>query len=458
MPTANFLGRTDALFTKLREDRVWKELQTLDGPMDARVRMKFGQGPSAATRDVLCFCSNNYLGLANHPEVVEAGVKALKDYGAGTASVRFICGTFSPHWELEREIARLMGTESSYSFVSAWTANEAVFPTLCEPGDIIISDELNHACIIDSIRLATTIKKGLHKAVYTNNKLEGAHPQDRSLHAALEAAKNNPEVTGQIWVVTDGVFSMEGSIADLPAMRKLCDQYGAMLVVDDSHGHGVMGKLGRGTHEHYGMVEALRSPLPEGGGLEVGGGPLQSTDRAPVSGPNQNPPPSPLPLGGGASRIDIFTGTLGKALGGGAGGFVAASDQVIQLLIQRGRPTLFSNALPVTIAASARKAIEIMLREPERVQRLKDNTAYARKKIKEAGFNVLESPTAICPIIVHDTAKAIAMSKRLLELGVFVIGFGYPVVPEGHARLRCQISAAHTTQDIDELVGALKKL
>lgn len=427
MPTANFHTRTDALFTKLREDRVWKELQTLEGPMDARVRMKFGDGPSATHRDVLCFCSNNYLGLANHPEVIEAGVKALKDYGAGTASVRFICGTFSPHWDLEREIARLMGTESSYSFVSAWTANEAVFPTLCEPGDIIISDELNHACIIDSIRLATTIKKGLHKAVYTNNKLEG----ERSLHAALEAARNNPEVTGQIWVVTDGVFSMEGSIADLPAMRKLCDQYGALLVVDDSHGHGVMGKLGRGTHEHFGMVGALQSSNQQ-------------------SSKQQSKP--------AAGFVDIFTGTLGKALGGGAGGFVAASDQVIQLLIQRGRPTLFSNALPVTIAASAKKAIEIMLREPQRVQRLKDNTAYARKKIKEAGFNVLESPTAICPIIVHDTAKAIAMSKRLLELGVFVIGFGYPVVPEGHARLRCQISAAHTTQDIDELVGALKKL
>ncbi len=445
MPTANFHSRTDALFTKLREDRVWKELQTLEGPMDARVRMKFGHGPAATHRDVLCFCSNNYLGLANHPEVIEAGVKALKDYGAGTASVRFICGTFSPHWELEREIARLMGTESSYSFVSAWTANEAVFPTLCEPGDIIISDELNHACIIDSIRLATTIKKGLHKAVYTNNKLEG----ERSLRSALEAASKNPEVTGQIWVVTDGVFSMEGSIADLPAMRKLCDQYGALLVVDDSHGHGVMGKLGRGTHEHYGMVgelsdEATKRPSDGGPESPATAASLPSSLRRSVA-------PSPL-------QIDIFTGTLGKALGGGAGGFVAASDQVIQLLIQRGRPTLFSNALPVTIAASAKKAIEIMLAEPQRVQRLKDNTAYARKKIKEAGFNVLESPTAICPIIVHDTAKAIAMSKRLLELGVFVIGFGYPVVPEGHARLRCQISAAHTTQDIDELVAALKKL
>jgi glycine C-acetyltransferase len=416
-----FATRTDALFKQLRADGLWKQLQTIDGPMDAEITLV----REGRKQKVLCFCSNNYLGLANHPEVVEAGAKALRDYGAGTASVRFICGTFGPHWELEKTIARYMGTEASYTFVSAWTANEAVFPTLCEAGDIIISDELNHACIIDSIRLATTIKKGVHKAVYRNNVLEG----EKSLRAALDAAKANKEVTGQIWVVTDGVFSMEGSIADLPAMRKLCDEYNAMLVVDDSHGHGVMGKLGRGTHEHWGMVDGLRHEGTEARRHE-----------------------------GGAGRVDLFTGTLGKALGGGAGGFVAGSQQAIDLIIQRGRPTLFSNALPVTVAASAQKAIEITLREPERVQRLKDNVQYARQQLKAAGFDVLPSPTAICPIIVHDTAKAIAMSKRLLDLGVFVIGFGYPVVPEGHARLRCQISAAHTTQHIDALVGALKKL
>jgi glycine C-acetyltransferase len=418
MPTPNaphavkpFVARTETLFAQLRRDGLWKELQTLEGPMDAVVKMP---GASGKLRDVLCFCSNNYLGLANHPEVVDAGLKALRDYGAGTASVRFICGTFGPHHTLESTVARYMGTESSYSFVSAWTANEAVFPTLCEPGDIIISDELNHACIIDSIRLATTIKKGIHKAVYRNNILEG----EKSLRAALEAARANKDVTGQVWVVTDGVFSMEGSIGDLPKMRALCDEFNALLVVDDSHGHGVMGKLGRGTHEHWGMVDG----------------------------------------GSHAGRVDIFTGTLGKALGGGAGGFIAASRQVIDLIIQRGRPTLFSNALPVTIAASATKAIEITLREPQRVQRLKDNVQYARTKLKAAGFDVLPSPTAICPIIVHDTAKAIAMSTRLLEMGIFVIGFGYPVVPEGHARLRCQISAAHTTQHIDVLVEALTKL
>lgn len=425
-----FDQRTDALFSQLRDQKVWKELQTIEGPMDGKIRLK-GYG------DVLCFCSNNYLGLANHPEVVEAGVKGLKDYGAGTASVRFICGTFSPHHELESEIARMMGTESAYTFVSAWTAAEALFPTCCEPGDCIISDELNHACIIDAIRLTTVIKKGVQKAVYANNRLEG----EKSLRAALEGAKKNPEVTGQIWVVTDGVFSMEGSIADLPAMRKLCDEFGAMLIVDDSHGHGVMGKLGRGTHEHWGMAGELQMAKGQMAKGQIGNAQSSKQQTKPANG-----------------EVDIFTGTLGKALGGGAGGFVAASERVTKLLIQRGRPTLFSNALPVTVACSAKKAIEIMLREPQRVQKLKDNTAYARKKIKEAGFDVLESPTAICPIIVGETAKAIAMSKRLLELGVFVIGFGYPVVAEGHARLRCQISAAHSIADIDALVGALKKL
>ncbi|MEK6703637.1 MAG: aminotransferase class I/II-fold pyridoxal phosphate-dependent enzyme [Planctomycetota bacterium] len=405
MPATVFDQRTDSLFQQLKDQKVWKVLQQLESPMDAKVRIK-GYG------ECLCFCSNNYLGLANHPEVVEAGIKALKDWGAGTASVRFICGTFSPHEELENAIAGMMGTQASYSFVSCWNANEAVFPTLCEAGDIIISDELNHASIIDAVRLATVIKKGLLKSVYKNNVLTG----ENSLEQRLKDAKANKDVTGQIWVVTDGVFSMEGSIADLPAMRRLCDAYGAILVVDDSHGHGVMGKTGRGTHEHWGM------------------------------------------FGSPASRVDIFTGTLGKALGGGAGGFVAADRRVIELLIQRGRPTLFSNALPVTVACSAKKAIEIMLREPERVQRLRDNVAYARQKVKAAGFDVLESPTAICPVIVGETSKAIAMSKRLLELGVFVIGFGHPVVAEGHARLRCQVSAAHTREHIDALVAALRKL
>jgi glycine C-acetyltransferase len=375
--------------------------------MGASVRLRHTDG---STREVLCFCSNNYLGLANEPRVVEAGIEALRKYGAGTASVRFICGTFEPHEHLERTVAEYMGTESSYSFVSCWTATEALFPTFAEPGDIIISDELNHACIIDAIRLTPVIKKGVKKAVYK-------HSDMQSLRERLREAASDHEVTGQIWVVTDGVFSMEGDIADLPAMRRLCDEFNAMLVVDDSHGHGVMGRTGRGTHEHYGLI----------GRNDIG-------------------------------NIDLFTGTLGKALGGGAGGFIAGSNEVTELLIQRARPTLFSNALPVTVAASAAKAIEIVMDEPERVIRLKNNVETAREKLARAGFEVLDSHTAICPIIVGETAQAIRMSRRLLELGVFVIGFGYPVVPEGTARLRIQMSAAHTDQHIDALIDALKKL
>ncbi|MBK9188454.1 MAG: aminotransferase class I/II-fold pyridoxal phosphate-dependent enzyme [Phycisphaerales bacterium] len=413
-----FDERSDALLAQLDRDGLMKRLRMIEGPMDATVKIR-GVG------ECICFCSNNYLGLANHPEVVEAALKGTRDFGAGTASVRFICGTFSPHETLENLLARYMGTQAAYTFVSCWNANEAILPTLCEPGDTIISDELNHASIIDSVRLATVIKKGVHKALYKNNTLEGPN----SLAEALDKAKANK---GQVWVITDGVFSMEGSIANLPRMRALCDEYGAMLIVDDSHAHGVMGVRGRGTHEHYGMVDELRG-LPA----------LPPTVVAPQPD---------------AGRIDLFTGTLGKALGGAAGGFVAGSKRAIELLIQRGRPTLFSNALPASVACSATAAIEILLREPERVARLRSNVEYARRRIKDAGFDVLESPTAICPIIVHDTAKAIRMSQRLLELGVFVIGFGFPVVPEGHARLRCQISAAHTTQHIDALVDALRKL
>lgn len=394
-----FASRTAQVLDHLRSTGQLKRLQMIEGPMDATIRLR-GHG------EVACFCSNNYLGLANHPKVVEAGIEGLRRYGAGTASVRFICGTFAPHETLERTIARFYGAESAYTFTSCWNANEAIFPTLCEPGDLIISDELNHASIIDGIRLATVIKKGLLKGVYRHNDLG-------SLRDRLREARANPEVTGAIWVVTDGVFSMEGDIGDLPGLRGVCDEFGALLVVDDSHGTGVMGATGRGTHEHWGMA---------------------------------------------GDAIDFITGTLGKALGGAAGGYLVGSRNATELLVQRGRPTLFSNALPVTVACSANAAIEILMDEPQRVQKLRDNVARARSGIKSTGFEVLDSSTAICPIIVHDTAKAIAMSAKLLEMGVFVIGFGYPVVPEGHARLRVQISAAHEPAHIDTLVECLRRL
>ena len=396
---AIFDQRTGAVLKHLQETGQLKRLQMIEGPMDATVRLR-GRG------DVACFCSNNYLGLSNHPAVKEAGIEGIRKYGAGTASVRFICGTFEPHEVLERTIARFYGVEAAYTFVSCWNASEAIFPTFCEPGDIIISDELNHACIIDSMRLTMGIKKGTHKTVF-------AHSDMDSLRAVLEKARTNPQVTGAIWVVTDGVFSMEGDVAKLPQIKRLCDEFGALLVMDDSHGTGVLGETGRGTHEHHHMP---------------------------------------------ATDVDYFMSTLGKALGGGAGGFIAGSKAGIDLIAQRGRPTLFSNALPVTVACSANKAIEILMDEPQRVAKLRDNVAYARQGISESGFDVLESPTAICPIIVGETSKAIAMSNQLLDMGVFVIGFGHPVVPEGTARLRAQISAAHEREHLDQLIDALKVL
>ncbi len=395
--------RAAALLEQLRTAGEFKVLQTIEGPMGPTVQLRRSDG---SLKEVLCFCSNNYLGLANHPDVVEAGIKGLQQYGGGTASVRFICGTFTPHLQLEKRIADMLDVEAAYTFVSCWNATEALFPTLATPQDIIVSDELNHACIIDSMRLASGIQKGIGKLIYRNNDMEDAA-------AKLAEASSRVGEDGVIWVITDGVFSMEGSIAHLKELRALCDAHNALLVVDDSHGTGVMGKTGRGTHEHYGMA---------------------GTD------------------------VDLFTGTLGKALGGAAGGYIAGPRFAVETIVQRARPTLFSNALPVSTACSADKAIEILMNEPHRVKALHDNVEYARSAIRAAGFEVLESPTAICPIIVGETAKAISMSKRLLEMGVYVIGFGYPVVPEGEARLRVQISAAHTREHLDELVSALKQL
>jgi glycine C-acetyltransferase len=397
---STFIDRSSAILSHLEATGQLKQLQMIESPMGPRISIR-GRG------EVDCFCSNNYLGLANHPDVVEAGIEGLRKYGAGTSSVRFICGTFAPHVALEERIASFLGVEASYTFVSCWNATEATFPTLCQDGDVIVSDELNHACIIDSMRLTTAIHRGVSKCIYKHSDMESLKQQ---LIFATEKA--NPE-GGTIFVITDGVFSMEGDIAKLPDIRSLCDEFNAVLVVDVSHGTGVMGETGRGTHEHYSMA---------------------------------------------GSDIDIFTGTLGKALGGGAGGYVAGKKEAVELLVQRGRPTLFSNALPVTVACSAKTAIDTLDANPSLVQKLRTNVAAARKGIAKIGFEVLESPTAICPIIVGETATAISMSNRLLDMGVFAIGFGYPVVPEGTARIRVQISAAHEQEHIDRLCDALGKL
>ena len=397
--TNQFSQRANRILRHLEESGQRKQLQVIESPMGPRITIQ-GRG------EVDCFCSNNYLGLANHPDVVQAGIDGLKKFGAGTSSVRFICGSFAPHAELEERISTFLCVEAAYTFVSCWNATEATFPTLCEDGDVIVSDELNHACIIDSMRLATAIHRGVSKVIYRHSDME-------SLAESLQIATKKRSDTGAIFVITDGVFSMEGDIAKLLEIRALCDQYGATLVVDDSHGTGVMGETGRGTHEHYGMD---------------------------------------------GSDIDIFTGTLGKALGGGAGGYVAGKREAVDLIVQRARPTLFSNALPVTVACSAKAAIDTLDNHPELVQKLRDNVTYVRKGIVDAGFEVYESPTAICPIIVGETATAIAMSNQLLDMGIFAIGFGYPVVPEGTARIRVQVSAAHEKVHLDRLTVSLRKL
>jgi glycine C-acetyltransferase len=374
-------------------DGTYKRLNFLDSPQAARVRME-DRG------EVIILSSNNYLGLSNEPAVIAAGKQALDRYGAGTASVRFICGTFTIHRALEAACARLVGTAASLSFVSAWNANEALPATLLTENDIVISDQLNHASIIDAIRLAKAIAK-CQSAVYQHGKME-------DLDAKLSAARDRRVKM----VITDGVFSMEGAIAKLPDLIELCRKHEAVLVVDDSHGTGVLGKHGQGTAEHFGVL----------------------------------------------GEVDIVTSTLGKALGGAAGGFAAASAAVCDYLTQRARPQLFSNALPPTVAASSLASIEYLEAHPERVTALRENARYFREQLLDLGFRPLPGETPIIPVILGETAAAIRMSDLLLKEGVFVTGFGYPVVPQGQARVRCQISAAHTRQDLDQALAAFRKV
>ena len=358
----------------LRAAGTYKSFNTLESPQGPVVQMA-GRG------EVIVLSSNNYLGLADHPDVVQAGIEGLQSYGAGTASVRFICGTFAPHLELERDLAELSATEAALSYVSCWNANEAAIPTLADERTVIVSDELNHASIIDAVRLA----KPERKARY-------AHSDMTELRDLLRACEPGQRKL----ILTDGVFSMEGDLAKLPDILELARAYDAVVVVDDSHGVGVVGKTGRGTAEHFDLL----------------------------------------------GEVDVTTGTLGKALGGAAGGYVASSAAVCDLLAQRSRPQLFSNALPPTVACSARAAVRVLLDRPDLVAKLRENTQWFRGALREAGFAPLDGEAAIIPIIVGETSRAIELSQRLLDHGVFVTGFGYPVVPEGTARIRVQMSAA----------------
>jgi glycine C-acetyltransferase len=389
----NFTRELQGTIEQLKADKVYKRLNYLESPQSARVRME-GRG------SILILSSNNYLGLSDEPSVIQAGIDGLKRWGAGTASVRFICGTYTVHRELEAVLARFVGCEASLSFVACWNANEAFTGTVAQEGDYIISDALNHASIIDSMRLGKAISKcttGVYK-----------HADMDDLRAKLGEAKGAKRRI--IW--TDGVFSMEGAIARLPDILQIARDTNSIVAMDDSHATGVLGKTGRGTAEHFGVL----------------------------------------------GEVDVITSTLGKALGGAAGGFVAGSEALCDYLTQRARPQLFSNALPTTVAASAMEAVKYLEAHPERVDTLRANTTYFREQIVEAGFKPLAGETPIVPIIVGETSAAIQMSDLLLSEGVFVTGFGFPVVPQGQARVRCQISAGHSKADLDEAVTAFKKV
>ena len=386
-----FRADLEQQIAKLKADHVYKTLNFLDSPQAARVQME-GRG------EVLILSSNNYLGLCNEPSVVQAGINGLQRYGAGTSSVRFICGTYTIHRELETALARFVGTPASMSFVAAWNANEAVTASVVEEGDFVVSDALNHASIIDSMRLAKAITK-CTTAVFKHGDMD-------DLVAKLATAKGSKRRL--IW--TDGIFSMEGAIAKLPQLLQVARDHDAVLIVDDSHATGVLGATGRGTAEHFGVV----------------------------------------------GEVDIITSTLGKSLGGAAGGFVAGPEALCDVLTQRSRPQLFSNALPPTVACSALQAVRFIEAHPERVTTLRENSAFFRNALREAGLKPLDGETPIVPIIVGETADAIRMSDLLLEQGIFVTGFGFPVVPHGTARLRCQVSASHTREDLSHAVRSIR--
>jgi glycine C-acetyltransferase len=357
------------------------------------------QGVEITTREageVLNFCANNYLGLANHPELVQAAVDALRTHGFGMASVRFICGTQDLHKQLERAIAGFLHTDDAILYTSCFDANTGLFETLLSAEDAIISDQLNHASIIDGIRLCKAAR------------FRYRHSDMEELEAQLKAAANHRTRL----IATDGVFSMDGDMARLDGITRLARQYDALVMVDDSHATGFVGPGGRGSAEHFGVME----------------------------------------------RIDITTSTLGKALGGGSGGFTAGSQQVVDLLRQRSRPYLFSNTLTPALAAAGIKSFEVLSRSDELREHLWANTRYFREQLDTAGFDIRPGDHPIVPIMLYEAALAQQMAARLLEHGIYAIGFFYPVVPEGQARIRTQVSAAHTRKHLDKAIDAFTRV
>jgi glycine C-acetyltransferase len=362
-----------------------KRERIITSPQDAHIRV-------AGDRHVLNMCANNYLGLAEHPEVRMAAAKALDRWGYGLASVRFICGTQQLHQDLEAKLSRFLGTEDTILYSSCFDANGGLFETLLSGEDAIISDELNHASIIDGIRLCKA-----KRFRYKNNDM-----------ADLEQQLKQTSDCRFRMIATDGVFSMDGIIANLPGICELADKYNALVMVDDSHAVGFMGKQGRGTHEHHAVM----------------------------------------------SRIDILTGTLGKALGGASGGYTSGRKEVVQLLRQRSRPYLFSNSLAPPIAAATIRTLELLEQSTELRDKLQRNTEFFREHILSLGFNIVPGEHPIVPIMLGDARVAAGMADDLLGRGIYVIGFSYPVVPQGKARIRTQISAAHSQEDLEFAIKA----
>ena len=364
---------------EIRAAGLYKGERVIDTPQAARV--------SVGERSVLNMCANNYLGLASHPEVIKAARDALDEWGYGLASVRFICGTQAIHKQLEDKLSDFLGMEDTILYTSCFDANGGLFETLLGPNDAVISDELNHASIIDGVRLCKA-----KRFRYKNNDMA-------DLATQLEAAKG----ARRILIVTDGVFSMDGYLANLPAICDLADSHRALVMVDDSHAVGFMGARGRGTHEHHGVMD----------------------------------------------RVDIITGTLGKALGGASGGYTSGRAEIIEYLRQRSRPYLFSNTVAPSIVAASIKAIELLNASTDLRDRLEANTKLFREQMAGSGFHILKGTHPITPIMLGDAALASRFADAMLEKGVYVIGFSYPVVPQGKARIRTQISAAHTREDLE---------
>ncbi len=375
-----FLSNIENQLNEIREQGLFKAERTITAPQDVHIRVNHGE-------TVLNMCANNYLGLSKHPEVAKAAHEGLDTWGYGLSSVRFICGTQSIHQQLERQLSEFLGTEDTILYTSCFDANGGLFETLLSPEDAVISDELNHASIIDGIRLCKA-----QRYRYRNNDLSD-----------LESQLKQAQSSRFRLIATDGVFSMDGHIANLPGICDLADQYDAVVMVDDSHSVGFMGKTGRGTHEHHHCMD----------------------------------------------RIDIITGTLGKALGGASGGYTSGRRPIIDLLRQKSRPYLFSNSVAPPIVSASIRAIELLSESTELRDRLEANTKRFRAGMESAGFNLVPGEHPIVPIMLGDAVLATRMADLMLEKGVYVIGFSFPVVPKDKARIRTQISAAHSKEDID---------